>query len=212
MYIPRTAFIAGCLVTGACTVGSGSGSGENPADSEQVIGSSAGGQTNIISDAWEVETVPHGNNLKMLNFVQMQSEVLRATSITSKEWAGLRTAFGAPDFVNSYEEDRTPTATKILTWRKLAFSVCGSMITNETATPALFTSITPTAAISASDSRVTEQVTAVFTKFFQDPPTADEVALSTKMLTDVVAGGGKPGEAWTGLCVAYISSMRFLTY
>lgn len=59
MYIPRTAFIAGCLVTGACTVGSGSGSGENPADSEQVIGSSAGGQTNIISDAWEVETVPH---------------------------------------------------------------------------------------------------------------------------------------------------------
>lgn len=213
MYKVRRGLIASCLVAGACSAELGSGGDEvDPADSEPVIGSSAGGQTNIISDGWAEETVPHGNNLKMLNFKQMQSEVLRATSITSKEWATLRTAFGAPDFVNSFSEDRVPSATKILTWRRLAFSVCGSMISKETATPALFSSIAPSAAIDATNPRVTEQITAVFTKVFQAPPSADEVSLSTQMLVDAVAAGGTPAEAWTGLCVAYLSSMRFLTY
>lgn len=192
---------------GGCTADLG---GDEPND--RVIGSTAGDQTHIISDDWEKAPVRLGNNLKMLNFAQMQSEVLRATSIAYDGWAENRAVFGGPDFKTTFQDDRTPTATKILTWRKIAFSVCASMITKETTTPALFASIAPTAAISAADPKVGDQVTAMFTKFFLEAPSSVEVEASTKALTDTVAAGGSPVEAWGTLCVAYLSSMRFLTY
>lgn len=193
-----------------CTVGGGND--PSPADDDPIIGASAGGQTNIVSDSWEVASVHAGNNLKMLNFAQMQSEVLRATGVTYSAWGDNRVVFGSPDFKTSYLEDRLPTATKILTWRKIAYSVCGDMIANEKATPALFSSIAPTAAIDAADSKVVAQVKAIFTKFFLEPPTTGEVAVSTKALADSIAAGGAPTDAWKSLCVAYLSSMRFLTY
>lgn len=181
-------------------------------DNEPVIGSSAGNQTHIISDDWERAPVRLGNNLKMLNFAQMQTEVQRATSIAYDGWADNRAVFGAPDFKTSFQEDRTPTATKILTWRKIAFSVCAAMVKKETATPALFSAIAPTAAIDAADPKVIDQVKAMFTQFFLEPPTSTEVEASTKALADTVAAGGSPSEAWGTLCVGYLSSMRFLTY
>lgn len=217
MSLPRAFSYLGFLVVGgiglaggSCTVGGGGS--DQPADDDPVVGASAGGQTNIISDGWEVASVHAGNNMKMLNFTQMQSEVLRATGITYSGWTDSRVVFGAPDFKTSFQEDRTPTATKILTWRKIAFSVCGDMIKKETTTPTLFSAIAPTAAIDAADSKVVAQVTAVFTKFFLEPPVSAEVEASTKALVDTVAAGSTPGEAWTNLCVAYLSSMRFLTY
>lgn len=196
------------LMGGGCT--STLGGGEEP--NEAVVGSSAGGQTNIISDNWDEAPVRLGNNLKMLSFAQMQSEVLRATTIAYDGWAQNRAVFGAPDFTTTFFEDRTPTATKILTWRKIAFAVCGSMVQKESATPALFTSISPTAAIDVANAKVGDQVKAMFTKFFLEAPTSEEVEASTKALADTVAAGGSPAEAWSNLCVAYLSSMRFLTY
>jgi hypothetical protein len=198
------------LAIGGCTVGGGGGA--SPADNEPIIGASAGGETNIISDGWELASVHAGNNLKMLNFAQMQSEVLRATSIVYEGWAENRVVFGAPDFKTTFQEDRTPTATKILTWRKIAFSVCGTMVKKETATPALFSSIAPTAAIAADDPKVTAQVTTIFTKFFLEPPTSSEIEASTKALVDTIAAGAAPAEAWGSLCAGYLSSMRFLAY
>lgn len=198
-------------VASGCSVGSGDDSGEDGPD-DKVVGATAGDQTHIISDDWEVAPVRLGNNLKMLNFAQMQSELLRATSVAYGDWAENRAVFGAPDFKTSFQEDRTPTATKILTWRKIAFSVCGEMVKNETTTPVVFSSIAPTAAISADDPKVKAQITAIFTKFFLEPPAPADVDASAKALVDTVAAGGPPAEAWTGLCVAYLSSMRFLTY
>lgn len=204
--------VTGCmgLTIGSCSVDI-DGNTQEP-DDEQIIGASAGGETNIISDTWDVAPVRGGNSLKMLNFTQMQSEVRRATTITYDSWAENRILFGAPDFKTSFNEDRTPTATKIITWRKIAFSVCTAMIKKETATPALFSSIAPTAAIKAGDPKVADQVNAIFTKFFLEPPTPSEVDASTQALVGTVSAGGPPAEAWTSLCAAYLSSMRFLTY
>lgn len=200
-------------LTGACVIGDGDGGGgAKPDDDAPVIGASAGGETNIISDGWELASVRGGNNLKMMNFAQMQSEVLRATSVAYDNWAQYRLVFGAADFRESFQEDRTPTATKVLTWRKIAFSVCASMVTKETTRPVLFASISPTANISSSDPRVVAQVRAIFTKFFFEPPTLKEVDASTRALVNTVAAGGTPSQAWSNLCVAYLSSMRFLTY
>lgn len=205
---------AACLsfAVGACTGEIGGGSGPQPPDDDPVIGASAGGETNVISDGWELASVHAGNNLKMLNFAQMQSEVLRATSIAYDGWDENRVVFGAADFKTSFQDDRIPTATKILTWRKIAFSVCKSMVKKETTTPVLFSSIPPTAAIAADDAKVTAQITAIFTQFFLEPPTSSEVEASTKALVDSVAAGSPPDEAWSSLCAAYLSSMRFLTY
>jgi len=200
-------------LVGACTVGGGSGGDTAPPDDEPVIGSSAGGETNIISDGWAVETVHGGNNLKLISFAQMQAEVLRATGVNYAKWEKNRAVFGAVDFKTSFVEDRIPTGTKLLTWRKIAFSVCGDMVNNETTTPKLFSSMAPTAAIAADDPKVAAQVKAIFTKFFFEPPTAKELEISIKALTDTLAvPGGTPSIAWTNLCVGYLSSMRFLTY
>lgn len=196
------------MMCGGCSMDITGKEGNN----DRVIGSTAGDQTHIISDDWEQAPVRLGNNLKMLSFAQMQSEVLRATTIAYDGWAENRAVFGGPDFKTSFQEDRTPTATKILTWRKIAFSVCAAMVKKETATPALFSAIAPTAAIDAADPKVADQVKAMFTKFFLEPPNSTEVEASTKALADTVAAGGSPAEAWGTLCVGYLASMRFLTY
>lgn len=208
----RLGVVLGILASGfsGCSVGSDQDNDDGP--NENVIGASAGGETHIISDDWEVASVRLGNNLKMLSFSQMQAEMLRATTIEYANWAENRAVFGSPDFKTSFLEDRTPTATKILTWRKIAFDVCGAMVKKETSTPALFSSISPTATISAEDPKVAAQITAMFKKFFLERPTSADVEASTKALVDTVAAGGPPTEAWSSLCVAYLSSMRFLTY
>lgn len=196
----------------ACTVSIDRDGETKAPDDEPIIGASAGGETNIVSDGWDHAPVHAGNNMRMLNFAQMQSEVLRATTIAYDAWAENRVAFGAPDFRTSFQEDRTPTATKILTWRKIAFSVCTAMIRQETAGPVLFSSVAPTAAITAGDPKLADQINAVFTQFFLEPPGEAELEASIRALVDSVAAGSPPAEAWTTLCTAYLSSMRFLTY
>ncbi len=204
----------GLLLTagvGACD-GSGLDDQQPPPDDDPVVGASAGGDTNVISDGWETASVHGGNNLKMMNFEQLQAELLRATSITYSKWEENRLVFGGADYKTSFQEERTPTATKILTWRKITYSVCTDMIAKETTTPKLFLAIAPNAAIDPADPKVTAQVTAIFTKFFFEPPNAQELDVSTATLAKSVAAGGGPSDAWINLCVAYLSSMRFLAY
>lgn len=194
----------------ACT--SHLGQEDDGKDSEPVVGASAGGITNIISDGWDDALVPKGNNLKMLKFSQMRSEVLRATGVTWAGWEANRAVFGAPDFENTFQHNRAPSASKLIVWRKMAFSVCETMITRETAMPALFTSIAPTAAIAPTDPKVAAQITAIFIKFFLDEPNTSALDLSQKALMDSISAGANPSEAWRNLCVGYLSSMRFLVY
>lgn len=201
------------LVTGVCGACTGTiGSGNTEEDDGPVVGSTAGGMTNIISDGWEIAPVRHGNSLKMLKFSQMKNEVLRATTVAYAKWDALRPTFGVPDFATRFDEDRTPTATKIVMWRKVAYSVCKDMVAKEQKTPAIFSSISPSATIGAEDPAVAKQVEIIFTRFFLEPPSPDAVSQSIKTLTGIVAKGGSPTEAWGSLCMAYLSSMRFLTY
>jgi hypothetical protein len=186
--------------------------GMNVPDNAPVIGASAGNQTHVISDGWETAAVPYGDNVKLLSYAQMQSEVERATGVVWPDWAANRVVFGGADYVTTFSDDRTPSGTKLLTWRKMAFDVCGTMIGAEAAKPSLFTAISPTVAISASDPKVAAQVKLVFARFFLENPAQADVDASTKALGDLIAAGGSPQDAWTGLCVGYLSSMRFLTY
>jgi hypothetical protein len=190
----------------------GNGSGGAPPGADRVVGASAGGMTHIISDGWAEAPVPYGDNVKMLNFPQMRAEVRRATGVDWPSWAQNRVAFGGADYVATFQDDRTPSATKLVTWRKMAFEVCTTLTNAEASAPSLFSAISPTAPIAANDPKIAAQVKLVFTRFFLDDAGANDVVASTKALTDIVDAGGSPIEAWTGLCVGYLSSMRFLTY
>jgi hypothetical protein len=198
---------------GGGAAGKGGSSGAPGAgDDAPVVGASAGGLTHIISDGWPNAAVPYGDNVKMLNYAQMQEEVLRATGVVWPDWAANRLVFGGADFAVTYADDRTPSATKLVTWRKMAFDVCTMMVKAEAAKPSLFTAIAPDAAISQTDPKVTAQVKLVFARFFLEDPVQAEVDVSVKGLVDTLSVGGAPADAWTGLCVGYLSSMRFLTY
>jgi hypothetical protein len=148
----------------------------------------------------------------MLSFSQMEAEATRATGVTWPDWAANRAVFGGADYVTTFEDDRTPSGTKILTWRKMAFDVCATMLTAEAKAPSLFSAIGPTAPIAAGDPKVASQVKLVFVRFFLEDPALADVDASIQALSDTVAAGGVPQDAWTDLCVGYLSSMRFLTY
>jgi hypothetical protein len=177
-----------------------------------VVGTSAGGQTNIISDGWGEAPVQFGNNVKMLNFRQLKAEVARATGVTSYDWGNKSAVFGAADYKATFQDDRTPGASKIVAFRKIAFEVCDKMMTAEATTPKVFSTLSPKAALTGDDPKVAAQVKLVFGHVFLEEPTQEEVDLSLKALTEQTAAGASAAEAWAGLCTGYLSSMRFLSY
>lgn len=206
--------LVGCigLMTAACAgdiVGGGGGGGGG--DDDPVIGTTAGGETNVISEGWEESPIRFGNNVKMLNFRQIKAEVARATGVTY-DWGDKATILGAADYQTSFRDDRTPSATKIITLRKVAFDVCGQMMKAEALTPNVFSAMSPKDPLNAQDPKVAEQVKLIFTHFFLEDPTQAEVDLSTQALAGQVAAGAAPSAAWAGLCTGYLSSMRFLSY
>lgn len=203
-------WIVGMGIAGSCTVGDG---GEAPIENgPSVIGTSAGGQTNIISDGWGDTPVRFGNNVKMLNFRQLKTEVARVTGVTSYDWGNKGAVFGAADYKTTFQDDRTPGASKIVAFRKIAFEVCDKMMAAEATTPKVFSALSPKAALSGNDPKVAEQVKLVFTHMFLEQPTQEEVDVSIKALTEQTAAGATAAEAWAGLCAGYMSSMRFLSY
>lgn len=204
--------ITGCigLIVGGCTVG-GSGTGQG-SDDEPILGASAGGETNVVSDGWPESPVRFGDNVKMLNFRQLKAEVARATGVASYNWGTQGVVFGEADYKTSFRDDRTPSATKIIAFRKVAFDVCAKMMQAEVTTPKVFSALSPTAALSAQDPKVAAQVTLVFSRFFLEEPTTAEVEASTQALVAQVSAGASPSAAWAGLCTGYLSSMRFLSY
>lgn len=204
--------IAGCvtLIAAGCTVGGDGGS--QGSDDDPILGASAGGETNIVSDGWPESPVRFGDNVKSLNFRQLKAEVARVTGIASYDWGNKGIIFGEADFRTSFRDDRTPSATKLIALRKVAFDVCARMMQAEATTPRVFTALSPTAALNAQDPRVAAQVTLVFSHFFLEEPTTVEVEASTQALVAQVAAGASPSGAWTGLCTGYMSSMRFLSY
>lgn len=198
------------VAVGACANGVGNG-GDQGAVEDPVVGATADGETNIVSDGWEESSIRFGNNVKMLNFRQLKAEVARATGVTY-DWGDKGVIFGEADYKTSFHDDRTPSATKLIAFRKAAFAICKTMVTAEAQTPSVFSALSPNAALSAEDPKVAAQVKLVFNRFFLEEPTQDEVDLSIKALVAQGTAGTTPAEAWAGLCTGYLSSMRFLSY
>lgn len=205
-----------CALMGvACvgTIGEKGGKGEdNSARCAPIVGASSGSTTNVVSDSWYEAPVRFGNTIKMLNFEQLKSELSAVTGADSTELASAGAAFGAANYKTVFQDDRTPTSSKLIAYRKIVYKMCTEMIKREGNTRALFSEVAPSAAISAQDPKVAAQVKKIFARVFLEEPTQVEIDHSTKALGQFVAEGSSPADAWTGLCVGYLSSMRFLTY
>ncbi len=60
-------------------------------------------------------------------------------ALTGREGGSSLSAPGAPDFQTRYSEDRNPTGSKVVAWRKMAYDVCGTMVAREADLPTITT-------------------------------------------------------------------------
>jgi hypothetical protein len=97
----------------------------------------------------------------------------------------------------------------------MAFTVCQDVVTAEGGQSGsgrtVFTELDPAVAIDVAAAATRAQVTSIYTRFFLEAPSSEEVADSLSLLGDVQTMSNSRG-AWRGLCAAYLASMRFLTY
>jgi hypothetical protein len=162
--------------------------------------------------------VPYGENTRMLNFEQIRSEVTRATGrswVVSgvDQWELNRSVLGGADYVKSFNDDRSPNQQKLVTLRKMAFGVCGDVVTAEAGqgTRTVFSVVDPAVTIDTTNAGVTQQVQALWKRFFRVAPDAADVTESLTALSSLQTMSNSR-EAWRGLCAAYTVSMRFLSY
>jgi hypothetical protein len=199
----------GGLITGGRADGEEDVDGEEEVDESQLVG--AGGRD--LMQFWPNIDVPFSENTKMLAYPMMRSEVIRATSIDWADWEANRELLGGADYQNQWVEDRTPSQQKFSTWRRMALDVCLELVDKEAgqSSRTVFTAIDPGEATTASDPKVREQVTNLFERFFIESPSETEIVESIQAFEDL-DGANRPKRAWRGLCAAYLSSMRFLSY
>jgi len=184
-----------------------------PEDSELI-----GAGDRDITEFWPDIDLPYSQNTKLLSFDMLRNEVLRATGRSwvvegVDQWEPNKSALGGADYVNTFDDDRTISQSKIVTIRKMAFSVCGDLVTaeNAAATPSIFTIVKPNAAIAADSAAVSSQVASLYQRVFLVEPTSSEVAEHVQLLVDLQTQTNST-QAWRGLCAAYLASMRFLSY
>jgi len=211
----RKLTILSLLAAMACTgtVDENVGNDDPPAPEDDPL---LGAGDRDITSNWPDIDLPYSQNTKMLSFSMLKNEVLRATAHTWVDgeidmWEANRSALGGADYVNIFQPNRTITQQKIVTIRKMALSVCEDVVAADTlGEPILFTLQSPSAAI-ADDATTRSQVELIYKRFFLVNASSVEVDESIQLLSDL-AGTDGPTEAWRGLCAAYLSSMRFLTY
>ncbi len=184
-----------------------------PEDSELV---GAGGR-DLLTD-WPSIALPFSDNTKMLNFEQLRNEVLRVTTLSwvdvgNDQWESNRSILGGADYSDTWQVDITPNQQKILTIRRMAFTVCGNLVEAEAgqATRTVFAVLDPAVVIDTAAASTESQVTALYKRFFFEDASAAAVTDSLALLGDLQTSDNQR-EAWRGLCTAYLSSMRFLSY
>ena len=194
--------------------GAGNDAGVEPGESEELVGA---GDRELLAD-WPSIDIPFSQNAKMLNFEQLRNEVKRATTLSWIEvdidqWDSYRSILGGADFVENWRFDTTPNQQKILTIRRMAFTVCGNLVSAEAgqATRVVFSDVDPAQAIDIGAPVTTTQVSALYKRFFYEDASAEGIADSLSLLGDLQTSEDQQ-EAWRGLCTAYLGSMRFLSY
>lgn len=178
----------------------------------------AGGRD--LTEFWDLVAVPHSENVKMLTFDMMKSEVKRATaglswSVTGvDQWERNRASFGGPNYTTTFTEDITPSPQKILLWRKMAYQVCLDAVVRDAgkATRVMFVELDPGVAIATSNAAVNAQVGGLYQRFFLEEASAQDLTRASNLLAAAFADGADPKEAWRALCVGYLASMKFLSY
>jgi len=197
------------------SVGGNSDSEDDPTPGEdELIGA---GDRNI-TDFWPDIDLPYSQNTQVLGFDMLRNEVQRATGLSwlidgIDQWDLNKSALGGADYVNTFDDDRTISQSKIVTIRKMAFKVCNDLVQaeNAAATPTIFTVLKPNAGIDANNAALSSQVSTLYQRFFLVAPSASEVSESVQLLVDL-SGQVNSTQSWRGLCGAYLSSMRFLSY
>lgn len=204
--------LAAVLALASCTIGD-VGLEEGEADPEELKG--AGGRD--LTEYWPSIDIPGSQNTRMLSFEMMRNEVLRATGkswVVSgvDQWEPNRTALGGADYQTIFAEDLTPSQQRMVLWRRMAFQVCGDLVTAEAGatTRAVFTVLDPGATLDPTAPATAEQVRALYRRFFLTDADADDVSDSLTLLATLAPSGAQAG--WRGLCAAYLGSMRFVTY
>lgn len=204
-----------CLSLAACKGGIKNNlvkGGVDPALADEVVG--AGGRA--IGSTWDNIDVPFSKNTKMLNFSMMKSEVQRATGATwiggsgQDLWAPVSGTLGHLDMVNRWAEDRVPDQKKLITLRKMSFAVCEKFVNEDS--QGMFSSVDLNQKVGEQSAAAEAQISLLYERFFLSKANETEVAQAMTLLQAIEAQGSSSTEAWIGLCSAYTSSMRFLSY
>ena len=185
-----------------------------PTINPELVGA---GDRDLLTD-WPSIALPFSDNTKMLNFEQLRNEVLRATTLSwvdvnIDQWEGNRSILGGADYVENWANDVTPNQQKILTIRRMSFTVCGDLVTAEAgqATRTVFEVLDPGVVIDTAAASTAAQVGALYKRFFFEDAPPQAMTDSLALLGDLQTLDNQ-SEAWRGLCTAYLSSMRFLSY
>lgn len=213
--------LAAC--SGTVSVDGGPGDGDDPDDPRNPDGPEAPGDDELagaggrdLTEYWPDIDLPYSQNTKMLSFEQMRNEVQRATGRSWREdgqdqWEAHRGVLGGADYIDIWAVDREPSQQKLVTWRKMAFRVCGAAVNADAGAPdrTLFVAVDPGAAIDPATAA--PQVEQLFARFFLEAPSQTEVDQAIAALSEMETLANAR-QAWRGLCAAYLSSQRFLTY
>jgi hypothetical protein len=204
--------VVGCEGLGVITTGDDQGNGVDPTQLE-----GAGGRS--ITEYWPSIEIPLSENTRMLSFDMMRNEVMRATGHSwvvdgQDMWERNRGALGGADYQTTFVDDLTPSQQRIVLWRKMAFQVCTDLVDDEAGASSrlVFLDVDPAASFDPASSAVQRQILALFRRFFLADAEDQDVADARELLQALAPGGQDGRTAWRGLCVAYLSSMRFLTY
>jgi len=188
--------------------------GTTPSD-DRLVG--AGGRD--LTEFWDPIPVAYSNNVKMLSFDMMVTEVKRALDLSWKvggvdQWEANRSTLGGANYQTTFSEDITPSQQKVLLWRKMAYQVCADAVARDAGktTRVVFTDVDPGVAVSTSNAAVNAQVDSLYQRFFLEDAPAAEHTRATTLLAAAYADGTDAKEAWRALCVGYLASLKFLSY
>ena len=171
----------------------------------------AGGRD--LTEFWISVPIPHSQNTKNLNFSMMRSKVERATGLTWAQWEQSKQTFGAPDYIENWHEDRFVSQQKLTRWRTMAMDICEELVAQDAGkgNRNYFTIVDPAENIDVTANPVKQQIDAMHQRMFLEKVSATDLQESLALLSELQAEDSSE-LAWQGLCVAYISSMRFLSY
>ena len=176
-----------------------------------------------IRDSWFSTDVAYGNNLQMLSYRQLNNEVDRALDNTPwlddadvDQWPGAIGRFRGANFTTRFVDDRLPSQQWLVSARKMAFSVCQRRVSAEAGVAqedrVVFDVVDPAETIDLDASETEGQIQSLYKRFFQTGEISDDdLSTSLELLGELQTEAGAP-DAWMGLCVANLTSIRFLTF